>query len=280
MSIYGSLFEAYDSPSPYARTSGPDDEEENDRLAEEISEEISDQALTAGYDSGATMALNPMSLLATVTDNLTNALGFKPPATKIQKVVEKVKVKVPAKVQAKARAPQRAAPARIGFRMPARQQGRNPIRDIKDLMQRVEWCQLASLTGAPVTLGPGATLVTTLTTTRTGLVLDWSTNDTTNEVLASNLTYGQMPNTLFSPTPISLWSPLAANPSPIQPLYITMPATANVTLTNTNTGTARVVTWQWSGIPDQHMHLAAQDPDVVEFLRGRGFEIARGFQAY
>jgi len=300
---YGGLYDDSQGAPAYGRygnTSGPeDDEAQSEALAESISDDIAAQVDvpddSSGYDTGA-LALRlpaPAQILNQVSQSLGAMFGQVgapvPPPLKT-KVAAKVAAKLPAKVAAKKPAPRPAA-LRPGFQIPARplvqpvvgpnaSATRKPISSIKELSERVQWCQLASLTGAPVTLAIGATLLAnTLTVTRTGWVFDWSTNNNNGNVLASALTYAQQPNTIFSPTPLSNWGPAAANPSPIDPLYVTMPATLNVLLTNTNTAAAEVITWQMSGIPNEAINRAMLDPDVVAFLAGRGLEIARAAQA-
>lgn len=301
--LYGNLYE----------TSGPGDgdgggdgggdisEEDAEVVAEIVADNIVEEEGTEGMvyesDTGFKLALPPLGQIVNKVgasaSGLLRNLGLPVPnlgGTAKARVAKKVLAKLPTKVaKAAARRPAarpapRPAPSRIGFgKLVQPVSGppavSRPVSSVKQLMARTTWAQLAGLTSMPVTLGIGATLATTIATTRTGWVLDWSTNNNNGEVLASNLTYAQQPNTIFSPTPLSNWGPAAANPSPIQPIYVTMPATFNVTLQNTNAGATNVITWQMSGIPAEHVMTAMMDPDIRDFLASVAPELARMAQA-
>lgn len=156
-----------------------------------------------------------------------------------------------------------------------------PIRTMGELKERVKWCQLAALNGgAAQTLAIGATNVaSTITVTRSGWVLDWLTNAQDGFTVANSLTYGQQPQTIFGDTPLSGWNNLAANPSPIDPVKVQMPAVFNVNLTNLDPANAKFIVWTMSGIPDEAVAEAMLDPAVVAFLAARGMQIARAAQA-
>jgi hypothetical protein len=283
------MYSPFAYPSPYGGiydTSGPDDSDDpqDEVVAEEIAESLLDQAEAESNTTGA-LGLrfpNPMEILGHVNGMLGGTLGVNHP--KVRKVAAKVAAKVP--VKAKVRPRRVAAPAMrlapppqpaMRFPAPAPARERSPINSISELKERVKWAQLASLTGAPLTVGIGATTPTTIPVTRTGWVLDWATNTGSTGGVALNLTYGQQPNTIFNATPLECWSPLAANPTPIDPIFVTMPASFNVTIQNP-TAAAIIVTWTMSGIPAEHMSEALTDPDVAEFLGRRGMAIARAAQ--
>lgn len=263
---YGAPFAGLYETSGYGDGGGYDGDEMADEMA---AEGISDQIVA---QTGAL----PLSGGIDYRTHVASALRLPVTHPKVQAVAQKVAAKVPAKKAGRPPItyhPRPVAPAPAAA-------PRKRITSISELMERVTWCELASLNnGAAQTLAIGATnIASTINVSRTGWVLDWGTNNNNGDVLASSLTYGQLPNTIFGANPLSKWGPAAANPSPIDPVYVTMPATFNVLLTNTNPA-AQVITWQMSGIPNEAMHRALLDPDVVEYLAGRGLEIARQTQA-
>ena len=70
----------------------------------------------------------------------------------------------------------------------------------------------------------------------------------------------------------------ATTKPPVTPTPTTGNQTQTVGITNINAA-AQIITWQMSGIPNEAMHRALLDPDVVAFLANRGLEIARSAQA-
>jgi len=259
-----------------------DDDAGDEGAAEVLSEQFLDAQEAQEGDTGAIgLRLPNINQIGT---SLAGMLGFNPSPAKVAKVARKVK----AKIQAKAPARQARAAARPAFRMPVQRlvqpvmgpvAGRtsSPITSMAQLMERVTWAQLASLTGGPLTVGIGATTTTTIPVTRTGWVLDWATNSGCTGTVCSALTYAQQPYAVFNATPLECWSPLAANPTPVPPLYVTMPANLQVTITNP-TAAALIVTWTMSGIPDEHIPAAMADQDVRRFLAARGMSIAKSAQ--
>lgn len=287
------MYSPFAYPSPYGGiydTSGPDDSDDpqDEAVAEEIAESLLDQAEAESNTTGA-LGLripNPVEILGQVNGFLGGTLGTNHP--KVRKVAAKVAAKVPAKAKVRPRrvaapAMRLAPPPQPAMRFPAPAaapaRGRAPITSIGDLMHRVKWAQLANLTGNPLTIGIGATTNTTIDVTRTGWVLDWNANQGAGEVVISNLTYAQQPNTVFSPAALGSWAPAAANPTPIDPIFVNMPAKFNVTLINTSTTAAAVVVFTMSGIPAENMPQALMDPDVAEFLAKRGMQLALAAQA-
>lgn len=257
-----------------------DDDDADDGAAEVISEQILDQAEAGGGDTGALSLQMPS--LGNISATLTRMLGFAPPPAKVQKVAAKVQKKVAIKAPAR----QAKAAARPVLRLPSRPliqpimgpvAGRNPVNSLAELKNRVEWAQLASLTAAPLSVGAGITTATTLPVTRTGWVLDWVTSQGSSGLAIASLTYAQQPYAIFNATPMEAWAPAAANPTPIPPLYVTMPATLNVSITNPTAG-ALIAMFTMSGIPDEAVMTALQDVEVRRFLANRGMGLARSFQ--
>lgn len=260
-------------------TSGEGDDDDGDEQAAEIiAEQALDEAERASGDTGALAFQLPS--MGNITSTLSRMLGFSPPPAKVQKVAAKVQrkiaVKAPAR-QAKAAARPIRLPSRIMQPIMGPVAGRAPVNSLNDLKNRVQWAQLASLTGAPLTVGIGATTATTLPVTRTGWILDWVTNQGSQGLVIASLTYAQQPYAIFNATPMEAWAPAAANPTPIPPLYVTMPATLNVSITNP-TAAALIATFTMSGIPDEAVMTALQDAEVRRFLADRGMQLARSYQ--
>lgn len=285
---YGDPLNPYGNPAyspPFGglyegNTSGVDDDDDNDDQAAEI---IAEQTLDeAERDSGDTGALSlQIPSLGDITGTLSRMLGFAPPPAKVaavqKKVQKKIAIKAPAR-QAKAAArPVLRLPSRIMQPIMGPVAGRAPVNNLNELKQRVQWAQLASLTAAPLSVGAGITTATTLPVTRTGWVLDWVTNQGSQGLVIASLTYAQQPYAIFNATPMEAWAPAAANPTPIPPLYVTMPATLNVSITNP-TAAALIATFTMSGIPDEAVMTALQDAEVRRFLADRGMQLARSYQ--
>lgn len=281
------------SDSPYGGlfdTSGPGDDPDDDEAEEEVAEQMADEIVnTSGWvDTGAGMALalpNPATLFKGVSNGLANLLGVAPPPAKAKRVANKVAAKIKIKAKAKtAAAVTRPAPRSPAMRLPRIQvpatnlnpagPARRPITNVQELMQRVDWAQLAALSRTTVTAS-GSTSPT-ISVTRDGWVLDWLVNDSAAELLASNLTYGQEPNTIYNETPLGGWRSLAANHSPIEPVEVRQGASFNVDLFNP-TGSSIIVVWTMSGIPNRFLRKALQDPDVAEYLAARGLAVAEEF---
>ncbi len=254
----------------------------DEAVAERVAERLAAEAESDASDTGAVMLPSPGQILSHLKANV-GALfgGAAVPPKKLKKVVAKVQAKLPIKAQARAVAPRPivARPQVPMIHMPARNgRIRKPITSTQDLMSRVTWAQLVSLTSSPLSIAVSTTVTTTLDVTRSGCVLDWSTNTGTSNVFASNLTYGQQPYVLFNAQPLDAWAPGAANPTPIAPLMVHMPAKFNVTLQNTSATAAQFVGWTMSGIPLEDWERAVSDPDVAEFLVQRGMALARSTQ--
>ena len=275
--------------NPYQGLFDTSGEGDDDDGSEELAEQVSEEILASGGD-GDTGAIgfqmpNLGQLTSHIGGQLAGMLGGRAPSPQhVQKVVKKVQKKI--QVKAPARAAQRAA-----IRMP--QQGRvfqpimgpvagramnlDRIGSMNELKERVPWAQLVSLTNAPLAVGILAVVPATLTTSRSGLVLDWLTNDASTGVVASGLTYEQEPETIFQASPLEAWNSKAANPSPIAPIQVQSPVAWNVTLTGTGAA-ATVVTWTMSGIPTRYVRQALSNPSIAAFLADRGMALARDMQ--
>lgn len=276
----------YYSQQPYGglfdNTSGID---VDDAMVTQIAEAVCNEVSAESQDTGAVSNVPLAQRAERRIGQLFGRIGVRPPPGLVDRVVAKAAPTLAgrlASMMPQQRQPMYTLPAQALVQPimgPVAGKARKPITNLDELKQRVGWAQLVALTTNPTTLAIGAVNVAaTLTVSRTGLVLDWLTN-ASNAVLANSLTYAQQPNTIFSATPLSAWAPTAANPSPIQPVFVNQPATFNVLLSNTNPAAAEILSWTMSGIPNENFGQATLDPDVMAFLQGRGVQLAMGAQA-
>ena len=275
--------------APYGGLYDTSGEGDDDDGSEELAEQVSEEILASGGGEGDTGAIgfqmpNLGQLSAHIGGQLAGMLGGRAPSPQhVQKVIKKVQKKIQVKAPARAaqRPVMRIPQGRVFQPIMGPVAGRAPnldrITSMNDLKERVPWAQLVSLTGAPLAVGIGATVAATLTTSRSGLVLDWLTNDASTGVVASGLTYEQEPETIFQASPLEAWNSKAANPSPIAPIQVQSPVAWNVTLTGTGAA-ATVVTWTMSGIPTKYVRQALSNPSIAAFLADRGMALARDMQ--
>lgn len=275
--------------APYGGLYDTSGEGDDDDGSEELAEQVSEEILASGGGDGDTGAIgfqmpNLGQLSAHIGGQLAGMLGGRAPSPQhVQKVIKKVQKKIQVKAPARAaqrpvmRIPQGRVFQPIMGPVAGRAMNTDRIASMNDLKERVPWAQLVSLTGAPLGVGIGAVVPATLTTSRSGLVLDWLTNDASTGVVASGLTYEQEPETIFQASPLEAWNSKAANPSPIAPIQVQSPVAWNVTLTGTGAA-ATVVTWTMSGIPTKYVRQALSNPSIASFLADRGMAIARDMQ--
>lgn len=275
--------------APYGGLYDTSGEGDDDDGSEELAEQVSEEILASGGGEGDTGAIgfqmpNLGQLSAHIGGQLAGMLGGRAPSPQhVQKVIKKVQKKIQVKAPARAaqrpvmRIPQGRVFQPIMGPVAGRAMNTDRIASMNDLKERVPWAQLVSLTGAPLAVGIGATVAATLTTSRSGLVLDWLTNDASTGVVASGLTYEQEPETIFQASPLEAWNSKAANPSPIAPIQVQSPVAWNVTLTGTGAA-ATVVTWTMSGIPTKYVRQALSNPSIAAFLADRGMALARDMQ--